>query len=138
MEGARLDIVDFSQENNSIMNYSDDNKEINNKLIETLEALNDTLSKFNINKEDSKSSEIYGKEENGSMNDEIKVEEEVTEVENVEATAEAVEEFAEETVEEVAEETVEETVEEVTETEEFDRMVTRKVKHFPLYPFILF
>jgi hypothetical protein len=123
MEGARLDIIDFSQENNSIINYSEENKEINNKLIETLEALNDTLSKFNINKEDSKSSEIYGKEENSSMNEEIKVEEEVTEVEIVEETTETVEEFTEETVEEVVEETVEETVEEVTETEEFTEEV---------------
>lgn len=48
MEGSRLDIADFSQENNSIMNYSEENQ-INNKLIETLEALNNTLSKFNIN-----------------------------------------------------------------------------------------
>ena len=123
MEGARLDIVDFSQENNSIMNYSEDNKEINNKLIETLEALNNTLSKFNINKEDSKSSEIYGKEEDSSMNEEIKVEEEVTEVEIVEEATETVEEFTEETVDEVVEETVEETVEEVTETEEFTEEV---------------
>ena len=123
MEGARLDIVDFSQENNSIMNYSDDNKEINNKLIETLEALNYTLSKFNINKEDSKSSEIYGKEEQISMEEVIKVEEEVTEVETVEETTETVEEFTEETVEEVVEDTVEETVEEVTETEEFTEEV---------------
>ena len=129
MEGARLDIVDFSQENNSIMNYSD--KETNSKLIETLEALNITLSKLNINQEDAKSSEIYGKEERISMNDEIKVEEEVTEVETVEETTETVEEFTEETVEEVVEETVEEvveetveeTVEEVTETEEFTEEV---------------
>ena len=49
MEGARLDILDFSQENNSIINYSEENQNINNKLIETLEALNNTLSKFNIN-----------------------------------------------------------------------------------------
>lgn len=49
MEGARLDIADFSQENNSIMNYSEENKVINNKLIETLEKLNTVLSNFNIN-----------------------------------------------------------------------------------------
>ena len=48
MEGARLDIADFSQENNSIINYSEENKDID-KLIETLEALNNTLSKININ-----------------------------------------------------------------------------------------
>lgn len=57
------------------------------------------------------------------MNDEIKVEEEVTEVETVEENTETAEETAEETVEEVVEDTVEETVEEVTETEEFTEEV---------------
>ena len=113
MEGSRADIADFSQENNSLMNYS--NNDTNNKLIETLEALNNTLSKFNINKEDLKSLEIYGKEEQGSMKDEIKVEEEVTELKTVEETAEVVETDNQE----VVEKTTEDTVNEVTETEEF-------------------
>ena len=46
MKNARLDILDFSVENNSIINYSNTQ---NNKLIETLEKLNSTLSRFNIN-----------------------------------------------------------------------------------------
>lgn len=46
MEGARLDIADFSKDNNSIMNYVDQNN-FNSKLIDTLERLNTTLSEFN-------------------------------------------------------------------------------------------
>ena len=46
MEGARLDIVDFSNKNNSIVNtFSADCQA---KLIETLEKLNNTLSTFTI------------------------------------------------------------------------------------------
>jgi hypothetical protein len=117
MKGSRLDIADFSVENNSVQ------FDANEELLNEIKKLNEKLSHFNINQEESKSSEIYGKEEIESMNEEIKVEEEVTEVETVEETAETVEEFTEETVEEVVEETVEETVEEVTETEEFTEEV---------------
>lgn len=49
MQGARLDIADFSKENNSIIKYSET---VNEKLIETLDKLNctiESLSKFNIN-----------------------------------------------------------------------------------------
>ena len=117
MKGSRLDIADFSVENNSVQ------FDTNEELLNEIKKLNEKLSHFNINQEESKSSEIYGKEEIESMNEEIKVEEEVTEVETVEETTETVEEFTEETVEEVVEETVEETVEEVTETEEFTEEV---------------
>lgn len=128
MKGARLDIVDFSVENNSV--HFDANEELLNEI----KKLNENLSHFNINKEDAKSSEIYGKEE-VSMNEEIKVEEEVTEVETVEEATETVEDFTEETVEDVVEEiteeateepteeSIEETSEEVTETEEFTEEV---------------
>ena len=64
MEGARLDILDFSKENNSIINYSEENQNINNKLIETLEALNNTLSKFNINQAENSASKTL--EEGGN------------------------------------------------------------------------
>ena len=47
MVGSRLDIQDFSTANNSIFNHY--NMEENQKLIETLEKLNTTLSNFNIN-----------------------------------------------------------------------------------------
>ena len=49
MMGSRADIVDFSKDNNSVMNYVEQNN-INSKLIDTLERLNTTLSEFNINK----------------------------------------------------------------------------------------
>lgn len=47
MEGARLDIEDFAAKNN--LEFSKDER-----LIETLERLNETLSNFNINTKDSK------------------------------------------------------------------------------------
>ena len=46
MQGARLDIVDFSVDNNSIIDKS--NNELNSKMLEILEKLNDTISNFNI------------------------------------------------------------------------------------------
>ena len=119
MANSNIKLKDFSQSNNSM--FANQTEKTNQKLIETLEKLNETLTKFNI--EDSKSNEIYGKEEQESMNEEIKVEEEVTEVKTVEETAETVEEFTEENVEEVVEGTADETVEEVTETEEFTEEV---------------
>ena len=48
MQGARLDIVDFSVNNNSIVDKS--NNELNSKMLEILEKLNDTISNFNIQK----------------------------------------------------------------------------------------
>ena len=53
MEGSRLDIIDFSTENNSM--FSKRTEEENSKLIETLEKLNETivnLTSFNINIKD--------------------------------------------------------------------------------------
>ena len=46
MQGARLDIVDFSVDNNSIVDKS--NNELNSKMLEILEKLNNTISNFNI------------------------------------------------------------------------------------------
>lgn len=46
MQGARLDIVDFSVNNNSIVEKS--NNELNSKMLEILEKLNDAISNFNI------------------------------------------------------------------------------------------
>ena len=46
MQGARLDIVDFSVDNNSIVDKS--NNELNSKMLEILEKLNDAISNFNI------------------------------------------------------------------------------------------
>lgn len=116
MKNARLDIADFSVENNSVKFDKDE------KLIELLETLNKTLSNFN-NKEHFSAHNNTGKEE-------IEVEtkkdnfEEVTETVEVTETEETTEEEvavteneSEETVDETSEEeTVEETVEETTET----------------------
>ena len=48
MQGARLDIVDFSKDNNSVAAEVD--TDINNKLFEILEKLNTTISNFSIKK----------------------------------------------------------------------------------------
>ena len=118
MAGSKLQLKDFSEENNSVFSNLSETEEMKERLIEMQESINTLLSRFNI--EDSQeSNETYGKEEQESMNEEIKVEEEVTEVEAVEETVET----AEENTEAFAEETVEETVEEVTETEEFTEEV---------------
>ena len=45
MQGARLDIADFSIKNNSVTAIA--NTQLNNTLIETLKKLNETLEKFN-------------------------------------------------------------------------------------------
>ena len=103
MLGSRLDITDFSTENNSIK------FEENSKLIETLEKLNTTLSKFNIdNNHDRKEDAKVGNEE---------IFEEVTE---------EVIETIEEVVEEVTEEVTEESTEEVTVTEEMSEETTEE------------
>lgn len=46
MQGARLDIADFSVNNNSIVDKYEN--ELNSKMLEILEKLNDTISNFNI------------------------------------------------------------------------------------------
>lgn len=46
MQGARLDIVDFSVDNNSIVDKS--NNELNSKMFEILEKLTEAISNFNI------------------------------------------------------------------------------------------
>lgn len=77
MAGSNIRLKDFSQSNNSI--FSDLSEEENSKLIETLEKLNKTLSKFSIN-------ENYRKEENAVMN-EIEVNNESIEVTAMETNA---------------------------------------------------
>lgn len=44
MKNARAEIVDFSEKNNSVINYAD-----NSKLIEAINRLNETINCFNIN-----------------------------------------------------------------------------------------
>ena len=111
MLGSRLDITDFSTENNSIR------FEENDKLIEVLEKLNTTLSNFQIDNN-------RGKEDETEVDKEIfeQVTEEVTEesTEEVIVTEEGSEEAAEETPEVVAEEDVLD-----TENEEFTEKLVR-------------
>lgn len=102
MLGSRLDITDFSTENNSIQ------FEENNKLIETLEKLNSTLSKFNIDHN-------QGKEDD-----------KVAELEKFEKVVEEVTETIEEVNDEVAEEVTEESTEEVAVTEEMSEETTEE------------
>ena len=109
MKNARLDIVDFSVENNSIVNYS---KTDNEKLIEMLEQLNtkiDNLSNFAINNNQE------GKEETEVGNEEI-----------FEEVTEKVTETTEEFVNEATEEVTEESTEEVTVTEEVPEGTTEE------------
>lgn len=155
MINSRLDIKDFSRNNNSIIDFSEED---HSKLIETLEKLNETLStisNFNINNDAIASTKDYGKEENNNVEDNKLVNEEVTEVEETEETtvteAESTEEATveteakkkrceEETVEENPEvveveetETVEENAEteENTDSEEAETFeVTEEVKNF--------
>lgn len=135
MLGSRLDIADFSTENNSIKFEQD------NKLVEVLEKLNTTLSDLNINYNHERKEEQFVEankefeevvEETVETVDETVVEtEEVVETAFEDATEESTEEVvteetSEETTEEsteetpdvVVEESVEETVEEVVETPE--------------------
>lgn len=114
MLGSRADIIDFSAENNSLFSRA----EINEKLIDTLEKLNNTLKGFNIKNTEGKEEEIVDKE---------KFEDEVIETseEVVETSTEEVTDTSEEVteIEEVSEETVDETPEETVEekTEEFSK-----------------
>lgn len=94
MLGARLDIKDFSRKNNSIIDFSD---EEHSKLIDTLERLNTTLSKFNNIDDATASTKDYGKEENNNVENEKLVNEEVTEVEETEETTVTETESTEET-----------------------------------------
>lgn len=125
MVGSRLDIADFSTENNSMRFEKDD------KLVEVLEKLNETLLSFQI--ENSKK---------GGQTVEInEVVEEVTELMEetpVKVTEEVVEETTEEevtetivedTVEDAPDEVEEETTEETTEfTENVDEVVEEVVE----------
>lgn len=74
MEGSRADILDFSKDNNSVMNYVKQDEQINSKLIDTLERLNTTLSEFNINKEMQQTQNFSNNEKEGGS-ESVKLEE---------------------------------------------------------------
>jgi len=115
MYGSKITLKDFKQNNSMFSNQTEELKE---KLVEMQESINTLLSRFNI--EDSKESiDTYGKEEI-EVDQDILVNEEVTETEEVEVveTEEVVEiETDSEEIEETEEVTETESTEEVTETE---------------------
>jgi hypothetical protein len=109
MLGSRLDITDFSTENNSL------HYEENDKLVEVLEKLNTTLSNFQIDNKNRKEEQFVESNKN--------IEEVVEEV--IETTDEAVVETTEEVVEETFEDATEESTEEVV-TEETSEETTEE------------
>lgn len=127
MAGSKLSLKDFAESNNSI--FSDMTEEEHSKLIDTLEKLNETLSsisKFNNIDEANASTKDYGKEENNNVEDKKLVNEEVTEVEEIQETTVTETESTEETTvvnESKETETVEENPE-VVEVEEAEVVET--------------
>ena len=124
MANSNIRLKDFAESNNSI--FSDMTEEEHSKLIDTLERLNTTLSKFNNIDDAIASTKDYGKEENNNVEDKKLVNEEVTEVEEIQETTVTETESTEETT--VVNETEEaETVEEnpeVVEVEEAEVVET--------------
>ena len=124
MANSNIRLKDFAESNNSI--FSDMTEEEHSKLIDTLERLNTTLSKFNNIDDATASTKDYGKEENNNVEDKKLVNEEVTEVEEIQETTVTETESTEETT--VVNETEEaETVEEnpeVVEVEEAEVVET--------------
>jgi hypothetical protein len=116
MKGSQVTIEDFCEKENSVFSQND-------KLIETLEKLNKTLSNFNI-ESSNEQVETYGKEDIEKVeNQEILVNEEVVETEEITEVTETEEVVETEETVEVNEEVVEvenaeETVEESTEEDE--------------------
>ena len=148
MQGSKLSLKDFAESNNSI--FSDMTEEEHSKLIETLERLNTTLSKFNSIDDASASTKDYGKEENNNvennklLNEEVTEETTVTETESTEETTvvneveetetvvenpEVVEdEEAEVETEETVTEETSETTDDTGEAETFE--IVEEVKNF--------
>ena len=124
MANSNIRLKDFAESNNSI--FSDMTEEEHSKLIDTLERLNTTLSKFNNIDDADALTKDYGKEENNNVEDKKLVNEEVTEVEEIQETTVTETESTEETT--VVNETEEaETVEEnpeVVEVEEAEVVET--------------
>lgn len=121
MAGSNIKLADFSTKNNSMFSQT----EINEKLVDTLEKLNDTLQSFNINSTERKEEVIVDKEK---FEEEVTEEvEEVTEVSTEEEVTET-EEMSEETVDETPEESVEEESEGAFEEEETEEATEESVK----------
>lgn len=122
MKSARIDLQDFSVDNNSVSYSKDD------KLIEVLEKLNDTLTNFNIKADDAANTQERRNEivEFENTIEEQIVEESVAEevITNSESTPDESIIEEESVAEEIIEEAVEEGVEaEFDETEEIEETV---------------
>ena len=121
MSGSKIQLKDFSEQNNSI--FSSIDEKTNEKLIETLDRLNNTLSGLNIDKKINNREEVEP-----IVNDEIKLNEEVIEViqnESEDTTGEVVEaselnDGVNEVETESESEVVKEESEDVIETNETD------------------
>lgn len=111
MQGSRADIADFSVEKNSIKFSKDD------KLIEILDKLNNTLSEFNINNNSTKGGNTVDK--NKVKFKEVTESDKVTESEEISKEEVTVtENEAEDAVDEISEEVIEETTEDTVEVNE--------------------
>ena len=123
MYGSNIKLKDFNKSNNSIFSGIDENE--HSKLIDALDRLNETLSKFNIN-QNSDSVKNYRKEEY-EVEKEIKVNEEVTELENTEEV-EVVNDSNTEIFEGKKEEPVDEVTEEETNEEVHEESRKKQIK----------
>lgn len=125
MKGSNLTLKDFSSENNSLFSHA----EINGKLIDTLEKINDVLQSFNIKNANGKEEVIV--EKNKDFEEEVAEEASETEEAAAESTEDVIvtesEEVSEETVDETPEVTAEETVEEFAEENEVEFVSSKNV-----------
>ena len=124
MAGSNIKLADFSQERNSVLF----DETMNGKLVETLDKLNETLSKFNI---DSTRKDVNQMDENLETFEETVVEEQVEEVEEtiVETIEESTEEMSEEAIDETTEtDETEEATEEIDEAPEVEEDEVKEVE----------
>ena len=100
MANSNIKLADFSQESNSMIL----SESINEKLVETIDRLNDTLSKFNID-------DSTRKDVNQMEKKDLECFDEENSVETIEGTEEVIEEKNPESAEEISEENIDETAE---------------------------
>ena len=126
MAGSKITIDDFSVKSNSM--FSED---CQNKLIETLEKLNITLSSFNKSNSEEGGDEEMDNFENEVVEEvvETEVEETVVEVSEVEETEVVEETQTEETSTSEGEEEIQEEFEEASVEEKFTKVFTIELSH---------
>jgi hypothetical protein len=126
MAGSKITIDDFSVKSNSM--FSED---CQNKLIETLEKLNITLSSFNKSNSEEGGDEEMDNFENEVVEEvvETEVEETVVEVNEVEETEVVEETQTEETSTSEGDEEIQEDFEEIPVEEKFTKIFTVELSH---------